>query len=115
MGDKIYLNNIKMNVVHTDGIGVVNKDTYFNFKQTENIVIAEYSGGGIKTGYLIGKLENDKLEFRYVQLQTDGMLDGGKSYCEVKILKDGRIQIIEHFQWETREGNGTNIFEELKE
>lgn len=29
MENKISLNNIIMNVVHTDGIGVVNKDTYF--------------------------------------------------------------------------------------
>ena len=101
--------------MHTDGIGVVNKDTYFNFSQTENIVTAEYSGGGIKNGYLIGKLEKDQLEFRYVQLQTDGKLDSGKSNCEVKILSDGRIQIVEHFKWETREGTGTNIFEEIKE
>ena len=114
MGNKISLDNIVMNVTHTDGIGVVNKDTYFNFKQEENIVTANYSGGGIVKGFLIGKLNNDKFEFRYAQLQTDGKLDGGYSNCEVNILEDGRVQVVEHFQWESREGTGTNIFEEIK-
>jgi len=114
MENNISLNNIIMNVVHTDGIGVVNKDTYFHFEQKENIVTANYSGGGITKGFLIGKLCNNKLEFRYAQLQTDGKLDGGYSNCEVKILDDGRFQIIEHFQWESREGTGTNFFEEVK-
>ena len=115
MPNKISLNNIIMNVVHTDGIGVVNTDTYFHFKQEENIITANYSGGGITKGFLVGKLDNEKFEFRYAQLQTDGKLDGGYSDCEVKILEDGRVQIIEHFQWESREGTGTNIFEEIKE
>lgn len=115
MKNKVSLNNIKMNVVHTDGIGVVNKDTVFEFSQVEDIVTARYSGGGIVDGYLIGKLNGKELEFRYVQLQKDGELDGGKSNCEVKILDDGRFQIIENFQWESRKGTGTNIFEQINE
>ena len=103
-----------MHVTKTDGIGVVNSDTYFDFKQEGYIVTASYKGGGINTGYLIGKLNNNKLEFRYAQLQTDGKLDGGHSSCEVNVLEDGRMQIVEHFQWESREGTGTNIFEEIK-
>lgn len=113
MENKISLNNIVMNVVHTDGIGVVNKDTYFHFNQEENIVTANYSGGGITKGFLIGIMNNNKLEFRYAQLQTDGKLDGGYSNCEVNILEDGRVQVVEHFQWESREGTGTNVFEEV--
>jgi len=26
---------------------------------------------------------------------------------------DGRIRLLEHFQWESREGSGTNTFEEV--
>ena len=65
MPNKISLNNIIMNVVHTDGIGVVNTDTYFHFKQEENIITANYSGGGITKGFLVGKLDNEKFKISY--------------------------------------------------
>ena len=88
--------------------------TIFEFSQVEEMVTAQYSGGGIVNGYLIGKLNGSELEFRYVQLQKNGTLDGGNSNCEAKILNEGRLQIVEHFKWESRACTGANIFEEIK-
>jgi len=42
-----------------------------------------------------------------------GRLDSGYSTCEINRVKDGRIQLIEHFKWDSREGAGTNVFEEI--
>lgn len=28
-------------------------------------------------------------------------------------LRDGRVRILEHFEWTTRTGRGTNVFDEL--
>ena len=114
MDKAISLDGKRMHVTKTAGIGVVNSDTYFDFKQEGSTVTASYSGGGIETAYLVGKLIDNNFEFRYAQLQTDGNLDGGHSNCEVNVLQDGRTQIVEHFQWESREGTGTNIIEEVK-
>ncbi len=33
--------------------------------------------------------------------------------CEISKTNDGRIGLLEHFQWESREGTGTNVFEEI--
>ena len=49
-----------------------------------------------------------------MQLQKNGTLDGGNSNCEAKILNEGRLQIVEHFKWESRACTGANIFEEIK-
>jgi hypothetical protein len=30
-------------------------------------------------------------------------------------MQDGRLRLIEEFQWLTRPGRGTNVFEEIKD
>ena len=69
---KIYLNNKKMNVIQTSPNSVVSSETIFTFTQEENIVSANYSGGKIQKGFLLGILKNYELEFRFVQVQIDG-------------------------------------------
>lgn len=103
--------NKKMNAVKTASNGVVNHETIFHFKEEDGIITAEYAGGRVKHGYLTGKIIEDKLAFQYAQVHDDGEKDGGHSVCDIEILPDGRIQLIEHFVWS--EGVGTNIIEEL--
>ncbi len=109
----INLNNIKMNVIETSGNGVVNQDTIFSFKQEKHLVYADYKGGQIAKGFLVGNLQDNKLGFTYCQAQVNGVLDNGKSDAELTI-HNGKIRLIEHFEWSSRPGQkGTNIFEEL--
>ena len=107
------LNNKKMNVTQTAQNGVVNSETVFNFTQMENFVYANYSGGKIKQGFLVGILKDNELEFRFAQVQINGRLDGGVSKCSLDINENGKLRLIEHFSWESQEGSGINIFEEI--
>ena len=103
-----------MNVIETAPNGVVNKETIFHFHQHQNSVHAQYSGGQIENGYLVGKINNDILIFSYCQLQIDDVLDNGKSTCKLMYSDSGKIRLVEHFEWNSRPGpNGTNIFEEI--
>src|SRR6266513_744652 len=79
----ISLNKIKMTVIKTSENGVVNKDTIFAFTQTEDLVTAEYAGGQIKKGFLVGTISQRKLKFSYCQIQNDGKFDNGISSCEL--------------------------------
>jgi hypothetical protein len=97
----------------TDGCGVVSAETAFTFEQTANVVSARYRGGEVVDGYLIGHLSGERLHFRYVQADKNGALDAGVSDCDLERLADGRLRLVEHFQWITREGRGTNVFEEI--
>ncbi len=108
------LNNIQMNVVQTAGNGVVNHETLFNFSQKSNQVQAEYSGGQIAKGFLVGNLKGAVLEFSYCQLQNDGKLDNGISQAELSRSSGGKLRLTEHFEWKSRPGEtGINIFEQL--
>jgi hypothetical protein len=109
----ISLNNIKMNVIKTSENGVVNNETIFNFQQHGTLVHANYSGGQIEKGYLVGKMSYKQLKFTYCQVQIDGTLDTGKSTVEIEIFNK-KIRLIEHFEWASRPGvYGINIFQEL--
>jgi hypothetical protein len=40
-------------------------------------------------------------------------MHGGHSWCEV-LDYDHRVRILEHFVWETRDGAGVNVFDEVE-
>ena len=113
MEKPISLDGIRMHVVSTANVGVVNAETLFTFTQEGSVVSARYSGGEVRLGYLVGVISSEGFRFRYTQLDVEGRLDGGYSTCEISRTHDGRIRLVEHFQWESREGSGTNVFEEL--
>jgi hypothetical protein len=103
----------RMRVAATDAGGVVSSETIVLFEQVDNVVSARYRGGAIVDGYLIGLYEAPALQFRYVQADIHGNLDAGVSTGTIERLPDGRLRLIEQFQWLTRNGHGTNIFEEI--
>lgn len=110
----INLDQIKMTVIETAANGVVNHDTIFSFVQQGNYVEARYSGGKIITGFLVGLVKDNALEFSYCQLQTDGIMDNGISTATLALSNEGKIRLTEHFEWKSRPGEtGVNIFEEV--
>lgn len=108
----ISLDGLRMNAVQTAPGGVVDRATVFQFHQHDQDVWAEYAGGRVRRGYLVGRIDGARLTFRYCQAQDDGVLDGGRSECEVH-RRDGLVQVVERFQWESRPGSGENILQEL--
>ncbi len=107
------LDGLRMRVVSTAEGGEVNTETLFEFAQDGLVVSARYSGGKVQLGYLVGTIGEEELCFRYAQVDDSGRLDGGHSTCEIRRLADGRIQLLEHFTWDSRAGSGTNTFEEI--
>lgn len=113
MENPISLDGIRMRVVSTAEGGEVNTETLFEFAQDGSVVSARYAGGKVRLGHLVGTMSAEGLRFRYAQVDNSGRLDGGYSTCEIGRTAEGRIQLVEHFKWESREGSGTNIFEEI--
>lgn len=111
---KINLDKTTMRVIKTAGNGVVNRDTIFHFTQVEKDVWAEYAGGKIKKGFLVGQSDGAVFQFSYCQLQCDGVPDSGASTCTLSLAENGKIQLIENFEWKSRPGEkGQNVFMEI--
>ena len=107
------LDGLIMNAVETDPNGVIGIETIFRFRQTDQFVDADYSGGQIEKGYLVGIVDGSSFQFRYCQLETGGTLNGGCSQCQLEAA-DGLVRIVEHFEWESRKGGGRNVIQEIK-
>ncbi len=52
--------------------GQVGTRTRFTYHEQDGEIWAEYAGGDVVRGRLVGTREGDRLDFRYVQLKLDG-------------------------------------------
>ncbi len=111
----INLDGVRMKVVKTAESGVVDRETVFTFRQADDLVSAHYAGGGVALGYLVGRIDGDRLVFRYCQADLSSGLDGGRSDCRLERLDDGRLRLIERFEWTSRAGAGENVFEQVSD
>ncbi len=110
----ISLDGLTMNAVATDENGVIGVDTIFKFRQAGECVSAEYAGGRIRQGYLVGLNSHTKLVFRFCQLESDGAIKGGESTAILKLGNTGLVRLIENFESASRPGGGKNIIQELR-
>lgn len=94
--------------------GEVGADTVFTYHERDGEIWAEYAGGAIRRGYLVGVRTGDRLEFRYVQLNADGHTSTGHCVSMVSVLPDGRLQLDEDWRWESRQGAGTSVVVEVR-
>jgi len=95
--------------------GEVGDNTVFYYHQSDNIIWAEYHGGSIIKGFLIGKVdETGILDFAYQHINIENEIKIGKCVSTPTILSDGRIQLSEKWQW-LNGGNssGESIIEEI--
>jgi hypothetical protein len=104
--------DVKMRVISTAESAVVNNETRFFLNQKGNLVTGEYLGGRIQKGLLVGLVDGNQMKFTYCQLHVDGSMGNGISTCNIERNAAGRLRLVEHFQWSSRPGGGTNIMEE---
>lgn len=93
--------------------GQVGTRTRFTYHERDGVVWADYTGGDVVRGHLVGTRDGDRLDFRYVQLGHDGTTSSGHCVSEVAELSDGRVRLAETWEWESRDGHGTSLVEEL--
>ena len=110
----INLDGLTMFVSSTADNGVVDRDTRLHLLQRGHRVAARYAGGRVARGWLIGRWDGETLHFRYAQREDGSAIHAGHSACQVHQLPDGRLRLIEHFVWSTRQGSGVNIFDEFR-
>lgn len=93
--------------------GQVGTRTRFAYHEKDGAIWAEYAGGDIVRGCLVGTREGDRLDFRYVQLKRDGTTSSGHCASTVVELPDGRVRLEETWEWESRQGSGTSVVEQV--
>lgn len=80
--------------------GEVNEETIFCYFQENNLFWAEYSGGDVLKGHMIGTVdESGELDFHYQHLNKDRQIRIGKCHSIPYIMENGKIALQEKWQW----------------
>ena len=110
----INYNNKLFKPINNTENGETSNQTIFRYKQTGNILTAEYSGGKIIFGHLIGLVdENGDIEMRYHQVNNQGELMTGICHSKPERLANGKIRLHETWQWTSGDkSKGQSIIEE---
>ncbi|WP_313512773.1 n-acetylglutamate synthase [Sphingobacterium sp.] len=94
--------------------GETSSETIFHYKQVGNIVFADYQGGNIKYGHLLGLVsEYGTIEMTYHQVNSRGALMTGKCESIPEILDNGKVRLHENWEWTSGDfSKGKSIVEE---
>jgi len=84
-----------------------------SYHQSGDLVWAEFSGGSVRTGRLVGTCGPDGvIEAAYVQLLNGGELAAGRMTSRPHLLPDGRVRLEEC--WRRDDGSsGTSWIEQI--
>ena len=74
-------------------------DTIFEYEQDGDLITAEYKGGSIKFGNIIGKVINQQLHLVYQCLTNDDELKSGQAIADISFTPDGNMQLQMNWQW----------------
>lgn len=101
--------------VSNSGSGEVSTETRFYYRQENELVWAEYSGGEIVYGSLLAKVATDgSLEMRFQHLNKKGELMTGKCFSTPEILETGKVRLHEKWQWTCGDfSSGESVVEEI--
>lgn len=86
-------------VTNTDN-GEVGADTIFRYRQSGNVVSAEYDGGDIVNGHLVANvLPTGQLDMRYHHINRQGQIMIGKCLSTPELTGSGKLKFKEEWQW----------------
>ena len=94
--------------------GETSDQTVFHYKQTGNILTAEYAGGQIQMVHLIGLVDElVNIDMRYHQVNEKGELMTGICQSTPEILPNGKIRLHERWEWTSgNKSKGSSVIEE---
>jgi hypothetical protein len=119
------LDGLVLAPVADQAAGQVGTSTRFTYHEKDGEIWAEYAGGDVVRGHLVGTRSGDRLDFRYVQLRADGTTASGHCVSTVVELPGGtsqapgsgggRVRLEETWEWESAAGSGTSVVEQVTE
>jgi hypothetical protein len=86
-----------------------------HYRQQDNLVWAEFAGGRVVRGSLVGTCRPDgRIELAYCQVLVGGETVSGRCTSTPEVLSDGRIRLREDWQrYGPAAGTGVSYIEEV--
>jgi hypothetical protein len=79
--------------------GKANSKTIFKYKQEGDLITADYFGGNIKYGKIIGQLNRNNLNMLYQCITEDNELKAGKAIASVSLSSNNKIKLKLRWEW----------------
>ena len=100
--------------VHNTVGGTVTDATKFHFQQSGDIITADYAGGDVQTGHIVGKfVKEDTAKLIYHCLTADGEMKAGQAQAHFSVNEAGKLTIDMQWQWLNGDlSSGTSHYEE---
>jgi hypothetical protein len=92
----------------------VQPGTLFAFRQTGDELEGLYYGGRVQFGLITGKINGDRITWRYKQVADDGQTYLGESNVVMYRLSDGRICLKDEWKWSDGRGTGSCVMVERR-
>jgi len=91
-------------------------DTVFRYHQDGSTVWAEYSGGAIEKGFIVGTAHpGGELDFAYEHINDESVVRTGRCHSIPEILSDGRIRLHEKWTWTSGDcSSGESTLDEIR-
>ena len=97
-------------VMNTES-GEAGEETVFLYHQKGEIIWAEYQGGKILKGSLVGTIKDLELNFKYQHINIEKEIKSGQCKSVIEVSKENKLKINEKWQWSTGE-KGESIIQE---
>jgi hypothetical protein len=96
--------------------GDADRRTRFLYRQRAGHVWATYAGGRVRFGSLVAVgAPAGALDMRYHHVDMEGALRTGTCLSTPELLPDGRVRLVEEWQWTNGDGSrGRSVLEELR-
>lgn len=108
-------NNKRFRPISNSENGETSEETIFHYVQNGNVLSSTYAGGKIKIGHLLGIVDElGKIDMRYHQINTDGVLMTGTCSSVPELMENGKIRLYESWKWTSGDfSEGKSIIEEI--
>ncbi|MGC6431702.1 MAG: hypothetical protein ACON5F_11720 [Jejuia sp.] len=92
-------NNKTFSLIENSENGQVNSETVFKYKQEGDLIMADYSGGTVVYGKIIGQLVEDKINMVYQCLTSDKKLKSGKALAKISLTDNNKLKLKLDWEW----------------
>ena len=101
--------------VSNSGSGEVTDSTTFHYQQNGSVISAQYAGGSIREGNLLGRVEKDgTIQMSYQHWNTDNEFRTGRCTSTPEMMDNGKIRLHESWEWTSgKDGKGQSVIEEI--
>lgn len=110
------VNGKKFKALSNSTNGEVSSETIFEYQQHGDIISAEYYGGEILKGFLVGKYINpNQIEFTYQHINKNGEIRTGECFSKIIHLPNGKLRLEEKWCWTNGDiSEGNSALEEIE-